>query len=193
MSDKLLWKEFKSGNRKAFETIYNTYFELLLAYGQRFSVDNSTVEDAIQELFVELWQKKERLADVDYIKPYLLLSIKRKIIRQVKKQRFTEAEEYHFEAQLDVEKIMVQQEWSAERSNKFKAAFSDLSDRQKEILYLKYFAELGYDEIAQQMNMNYQSARNLVHRAITKLTDLISVLVFMFLSEYKMLTHYFTE
>ncbi len=180
MSDRLLWNSLKNGNRDALETIYRQYFDLLYRYGLRFSSDEAVVQDCIQELFVELWNSKERLSETDAIKPYLLLSIKRKIIRTVQKLRKStdvELEEYHFDLELDIESIILEGEDIDEQKNKLKKAMGALSDRQKEIVYLKYYEELDYETIASQMDMNYQSARNLLHRAITKMSKHIEVVL----------------
>lgn len=184
MSDLLLWNSLRNGNKDALETIYRCYFELLYKYGLRFSSDEAVVEDCIQELFVELWNSKERLSETDSIKPYLLLSIKRKIIRTIAKNRKStdvELQEYHFDLELDIESIIVDGEHKDEKRNKLREAMTELSDRQKEIVYLKYYEELDYEAIAMQMDMNYQSARNLLHRAISKLSKHIELILLFFL------------
>lgn len=186
MSDKKLWNNLKNGDSKALEKIYRTYFTDLYNYGKRFSKDENNVEDCIQELFVELWNRREKLSETDSIKPYLLLSLKRKIFHSVKKIRKstdTELEESYFEAELSIDQILINSETDTEQKNKLKKAFSQLSDRQKEILYLKYYSEMDYDEITKIMDLNYQSARNLVSRAITKLSKHISLILLILLIE----------
>ncbi len=188
MSDKILWNNLKNGDSKALEQIYRTYFSELYSYGKRFSKDENNVEDCIQELFVELWNRREKLSETNAIKPYLLISLKRKIFHSVKKIRKstdTELEESYFEAELSIDQILINSETDTEQKNKLKHAFSQLSDRQKEILYLKYYSEMDYDEISQIMDLNYQSARNLVSRAITKLSKHISLtlLIMLFVAD----------
>jgi len=57
-----------------------------------------------------------------------------------------------------------------------------LSSRQQEILYLKFHSEMDYDQIIEIMGLNYQSARNLVTRALEALRkSMTSVLVLIFL------------
>jgi RNA polymerase sigma factor (sigma-70 family) len=46
---------------------------------------------------------------------------------------------------------------------------NDLPSRQKEALYLRYTQELTVDQIADTLDMNYQSANNLLHRALLSL------------------------
>lgn len=172
MSDKKLWNNLRKGDQKALEEIYRTYFSVLYDYGKKLSRDENTVEDCIQELFVELWNRRDKLSETDAIKPYLFVSLKRKIFRAIKtlrKSTDTELEEKHFDASLAIDEILIERETTQEQKDNLKNAFAELSDRQKEILYLKYFSEMDYDEITQIMDMNYQSARNLVSRAIQKL------------------------
>jgi DNA-directed RNA polymerase specialized sigma24 family protein len=57
-----------------------------------------------------------------------------------------------------------------------------LSSRQQEILYLKFHSEMDYDQIIEIMGLNYQSARNLVTRALEALRkSMISIFVLIFL------------
>ena len=188
MSDKILWNNLKNGDSKALEQIYRTYFSELYNYGKRFSKDENNIEDCIQELFVELWNRREKLSETNAIKPYLLVSLKRKIFHSVKKIRKstdTELEESYFDAELSIDQILINSETDNEQKNKLKHAFSQLSDRQKEILYLKYYSEMDYDEITKIMDLNYQSARNLVSRAIAKLSKHISLtlLIMIFVAD----------
>lgn len=182
MSDKKIWNNLRDGDQKALEEIYRTYFSELYNYGKKLSRDENTVEDCIQELFVELWNRRDKLSETDAIKPYLFVSLKRKIFHTVKKLRKstdTELEEKYFDSELSIDEILIAKETTAEQKSNLKTAFNELSDRQKEILFLKYYSEMDYDEITEIMDMNYQSARNLVSRAIQKLSK--HMLVFMVL------------
>lgn len=182
MTDKKIWNNLRNGDQKALEEIYRIYFSELYSYGKKLSKDENNVEDCIQELFVELWNRREKLSETDAIKPYLFVCLKRKIFHSVKKLRKstdTELEEKYFDAELSIDEILIAKETSDEQKNNLKSAFNKLSDRQKEVLYLKYYSELDYEEISKIMEMNYQSARNLVHRAIQKLAK--HMLVFFIL------------
>ena len=182
MSDKKIWNNLRDGDQKALEEIYRTYFSDLYSYGKRLSKDESTVEDCIQELFVEIWNRRDKLSETDAIKPYLFVSLKRKIFHTVKKLRKstdTELEEKYFDVVLSIDEILIAEETSAEQKNNLQSAFNELSDRQKEILYLKYYSEMDYEEISSIMEMNYQSARNLVSRAIQKLAKHMTVIIIL--------------
>lgn len=182
MSDKKIWNNLRKGDEKALEEIYTTYFSQLYNYGKKLTKDESTVEDCIQELFVELWNRREKLSETDAIKPYLYVSLKRKVFRTIKKLRKStdvQLEEKYFDAELSIDEILVGKETTEEQKTNLQSAFNKLSDRQKEILFLKYYSEMDYDEITRIMEMNYQSARNLVSRALQKLSKHLSVFILL--------------
>ncbi len=183
MSDQKLWNELRQGKHVALEKIYRTYFSDLYNYGKKFATDEATVEDCIQELFVELWNNREGLSETNAIRPYLYVSLKRKLFRTVKKIRKstdTELVETHFDAELSIDELMINNEQDEEQKAKLKGAFEQLSERQKEVLYLKYFSEMDYKGISEVMDLNYQSARNLVSRAIQKLSKYMLLLTVVF-------------
>lgn len=173
MSDIVLWKRLKEGEKSALEQIYRTYAAQLLKYGGKFTRNDQLVEDCVQDLFIELWRNREGLSMTDSIQPYLLLSLRRKIIRQLDKSKKmvsdTEPTDTDFEAEISIDHVLIEEEISSERAAQLKAAMNNLSKRQKEVIYLKYITGLDYEDISDIMSLNYQSARNLVSSALRAL------------------------
>ena len=127
----------------------------------------------MQELYVDLWRKREGLSSTTAIRPYLLVALRRRIIKQVEKQRKSvspeEPSEHHFQAEFAIDEQIIAAELSTEQAAQLKAAMQQLSRRQQEALYLKYFAEMDYQDIGEAMNISYQSVRNLVFNALKAL------------------------
>ena len=185
MSDILLWKQLKEGNKSALERIYSTYISSLLKYGRKFSRNDQVIEDCIQDLFIELWKNREGLGMTDSIQRYLLVALRRKVIRQMDKSKKrvldTEPTELDFEVVIAVDEKLIELELSAERAKQVEAAMENLSKRQKEVIYLKYVSGLDYEDIGEIMDLNYQSVRNLVSNALKKLKGTLLPLVLMVL------------
>ena len=185
MSDILLWKQLKEGNKSALERIYSTYISSLLKYGRKFSRNDQVIEDCIQDLFIELWKNREGLGMTDSIQRYLLVALRRKVIRQMDKSKKrvsdTEPTELDFEVVIAVDQKLIDLELSAERAAQVKAAMENLSKRQKEVIYLKYVSGLDYEDIGEIMDLNYQSVRNLVSNALKKLKGILLPLVLVVL------------
>src|SRR6186713_841419 len=70
--DAVVWAALQQGHRKALDYIFEKHTRLLYAYGARITGDVLLVEDCIQDIFVELWNRHERLSATDNIKFYLL-------------------------------------------------------------------------------------------------------------------------
>ena len=185
MSDILLWKKLKEGNKSALEQIYSTYISSLLKYGRKFSKNDQVIEDCIQDLFIELWKNREGIGMTDSIQRYLLVALRRKVIRQLNKSKKwvsdTEPTELDFEVVIAVDQKLIALELSEERAEQVKAAMENLSKRQKEVIYLKYVSGLDYEDIGEIMGLNYQSVRNLVSNALKKLKGTLLPVVLMIL------------
>lgn len=188
MSDLERWQALKDGDKRALEYIYRDHVAVLLKYGRKFIPDAQLVEDCIQDLFIELWDARQRISATDSIRKYLFVSLRRKIVktldRQVKKIATEEPEERHFQADFGIDQLIIQGEMDAERDSKLKAAMTALSERQREVLYLKYFAEMDYNQIGEIMELNYQSARNLSHRALESLRQILLVIFILWLCNF---------
>lgn len=186
MEEKELWNKLRSGESQALELIYRECFEELYRYGKSFTKDLTAVEDCIQEMFIDIWNSRERLSETNAIKPYLYVALKRRIFQSSKKSKKTseqEIDDMHFQAELAIDQLMINNELKEEQSQALKTAFAKLSDRQKEILYLKYYSDMSYEQISETMDLNYQSARNLVSRALLKLSkQILIVIILIFLT-----------
>ena len=183
MSDLLLWKQLKEGNKSALERIYSTYISSLLKYGRKFSRNDQVIEDCIQDLFIELWKNREGLSMTDSIQRYLLVALRRKIIRQLDRSKKwvsdNEPTELDFDVEIAVDQQLIAAELSEERAAQVKAAMKSLSKRQKEVIYLKYVSGMDYEDIGEIMDLNYQSVRNLVSGALKKLRGNLLPLVML--------------
>jgi RNA polymerase sigma factor (sigma-70 family) len=178
LDESKLWTNFKQGEETAFAFIFRTYYESMFNYGKKFHKDSELIEDCIQELFLEIWKNRANLADIDNIKPYLLTAIRRKIIKQLDKNlkikklfSNNNEKEYKFEIIFSYETELINAQSDKEKIQQLQEKLDRLPPRQKEILYLLFYQDMSYEEVSQIMGINYQSARNLVHRAIKMLRE----------------------
>ncbi|SRR5690554_5763567 len=166
-----LWASFKKGDDKAFELIYCHNFDKLYFYGLKFTSNHVWVEDAIQELFSELLNKRKHLGDTDNILFYLLASFKRKLLRKIQgEQRFDydeSMENIGFDVVWSVEQEIILREISEQKSKMLLQALNELTPRQKEAIYLRFTRELDYKEVAALMDISVEACRNLISRAIS--------------------------
>lgn len=168
-SDEELWALLRKSNKDAFALLYQRHIEGLFNFALKLTTDQEIIKDTIQELFIEFWNKRNRLSEVKQVKIYLIKSLRYKLFRAIAKANKTKT--------YDLEKLLAdipdhepsEKEIAQERRDKIKAQLRFLSERQREVIHLRYFQNLKHEEIAEIMNMNYQSVCNLLNRALKKL------------------------
>jgi RNA polymerase sigma factor (sigma-70 family) len=172
-----LWKSFVGGNKEAFSDLFHRFYPLLFQYGNKIVVDDAVVEDAIQELFADIWQKPTT-QPLQSVKAYLLQALKFKLYKtfRAKKRMLTDEEAENYTFELSQETLHIAKEEDEEQKQKIYAALSQLSPRQKEVIYLKIYKGLSYEEVSEIMNLNYQVVRNLLCTALKAFKKLCAFL-----------------
>lgn len=172
--DSKIWNAFRHGNREALDYIFKEHASSLFSYGTRFTRDQELVLDCIQDLFVELWNRRQSLSDTKSIKFYLLKSLRRRIARTVHSVRRRDAitdEVQYMEEKMNfsIEQFMVAQEADQATKASLRRALEGLTKRQRESVYLKFFQGLNNEAIASVMGLTETSACTLVSQAIRAL------------------------
>src|SRR5687768_6472328 len=86
-SEAEIWMAFKGGNKEAFAYIFTAYKDVLYSYGLTIFSEEQLVNYCIQELFLDIWVKRQNLAYVYSIKFYLIKSLRRMIISRREEQK----------------------------------------------------------------------------------------------------------
>jgi len=174
--DTILWNQFRNGDEASFVTLFRNYYSNLYLYGCKISKDTSLVEDCIQELFIEMWRTNGK-AEIISIRAYLFKSFKFKLVRAISKigkmgKLIADQEEETF--QLSHEIFLMNEQENKLLVEKVQTALEQLSPRQKEIVYLKFYMDLSYEEVSEIMNINYQASRNLVYQSVKVLKNILT-------------------
>jgi RNA polymerase sigma factor (sigma-70 family) len=181
--NQLLWKSFLEGNKEAIGTIFLLFHDDLYRYGLKLSGNASLVEDSMQDLFLQLWKNRQNLKPIDNLKPYLFKSFRNHVIDNLELCNpviHIESDfEHPFEVTFSHEDFIIRQQVSEENLLKITDALNNLSSRQREAIYLRFFEELDFETIAVIMDMNVQSVRNTLHRALQALRNLMSLELFL--------------
>jgi len=181
-SDIELWDSFVQGNKEALSVLFKRYYPLLYQYGSKICPDEATLEDCIQELFTDLWQKKSQ-QPIQSVKAYLLQALKYKLYKTFRDRENTSAiDDTHEHFELSHESFLISRQEDEEKIKKMAAAINQLPSRQKEIIYLRIYKGLSYEEISEIMEINYQVVRNLLCQALKTFRKLIVQAVVLFMA-----------
>lgn len=181
-----LWQSFKNGDREAFVLIYRSYFKTLTNYGSRFTSSPQLLEDAVQDLFVSLWRRRDMLGNLGHVespKFYLMRSLRNQLIRNARHDVFEQAEDIddfldHL-VSISSEQQTIDQEIVLDQTQKIRRAITNLSPRQQEVINLRFYHGMSLDQMAQIMGINKQVASNMLFKAYSVLRLTLKALSFL--------------
>lgn len=138
--------------------------------------NEAQVKDCIQDLFVKLWMRRSTIGVTDNIKYYLLASLKHLLINTGMQQARTPVDSID---EPGVFTLQFTTQTGGERPGqpdaRLLAALNQLTGRQKEVLYLRYFEEMSYEQIAELMDISVKGIYKLNYRALDALKELMQL------------------
>jgi len=164
----MIWEKFKSGDRDAFQTIYNEFVDVMFSYGSRITSDRDLLKDAIQDLFIDIYTYGGKLRQPQLLEYYLFKSLKRIIIKKLKeKNRYLSLQEIPdtFTITFSVEERILNDELEKELKY-LQEEISGLDSSKRELLFLKFNSGMTYEEIGNLLNMKPDTVKKQVYRVL---------------------------
>ncbi len=173
-NDETLWKGLIMGDKEMFLALYRKYYHSLLFIGLKEIKDASLVKDAIQQQFLYLWEKRETIQEAKNVKSYLITSFLRKLTSDWKKLERTGnlqvAWSNNSEEPLPTpEESLIIKDGQKQVYKLLMYHINALPARQKELIMLKFYEGLTYEEIVQKTGLAHRSVYNKIHEALKKL------------------------
>ena len=170
----LVWFNFKNGDRNSFEELFNEFADQLFAYGSKITDDRELLKDCIQDLFVDIYTYSPNLKNPELLEYYLYKSLKRSIIKKLKKEKRLESfntEHNSFHLAFNLETDGYHDDSKNFQIEFLKKALSTLDEKKRELLFLKFDSGLSYIEIGDLLNMKPDTVKKQVYRIIQHLRD----------------------
>ncbi|WP_183557912.1 RNA polymerase sigma factor [Mucilaginibacter sp. SP1R1] len=173
---KITWLEFKSGSEKALHNLYKQHYLGLINYGIKFSGNRQYSNDCIVEMLLGLWEKRAKLPEVENVRSYLLTCLRTIMLQHIRSDKLRGVKESHAHSLIDHQELSYEEHITKIQTDliikdKLTKSLNKLTERQKELLQLKFFDNLDYDEIASRCNISKRTAYNIVYDALKILKD----------------------
>lgn len=162
------------------DNIYNEYLNDLYSYAQHLGFDENTTMDAIHDVFYKLCTNHSSLNEIKNLKSYLLRSLRNRLIdikrgnRNILTNNISEEdipEELPFDLYVTVEDELIMKEDAEEIKQKVESVLNRLTNRQREVIYLRYIQKYDYEETAKIMQISIAACRNLISKSLIKMKD----------------------
>ena len=159
--DNILFLLIKNRDQEAFTSVYQKYHAYLYALALKYLKDTTMAEEAVQHIFVKLWDTSKNIDVTINLKNYLYTMIKNHIINQFRKNRSSISLNYA-NAQLEIteEDDVEEKLEERERHRMLYKGIDMLSPQKREICKLKLEGKLSNEEIAQQMHLSIHTVKS---------------------------------
>lgn len=176
MEELHVWRRFKEGSEADFTLLYRRYAPVMLRYGTKLSPDRDLVKDCIQQVFFQVWKSRENLSTPPNVKNYLLKSFRCELAKKAtfKNRHEPLPDDAVAGTEVSRETTLIHEQASELTQQKIHRLLACLPERQREVIFLKYYTGLQYDEISDIMGIDQKSVYKLTYKAIDKLHRLFT-------------------
>jgi RNA polymerase sigma factor (sigma-70 family) len=166
-----IWNRFiDDGDTASLSQIYKENYDILYDYGLRYTPDVKIVEDSIQEVFISIIKYRKKIGSVRNIQGYLIASFRRQLFLILNSKKNTisidQMPENTFEYFKSPEVENTDKEDVEFLHATINECISNLTNKQKEIMFLRFEREIPYEEIAGILNISVDSCYKSIYRTI---------------------------
>ncbi|PWS28616.1 RNA polymerase subunit sigma-70 [Pedobacter yonginense] len=167
LKDEELTALLKQGDAYSYTEIFERYNRLLLRHAYRLLSNDDKAHDVIQDVFLQLWQKRNEIEFNSSLSGYLFTAVKNRIFKLFAHQKVVlryaaSISAFMIEGYNIVEDSLMEKELSALISKEIDA----LPSKMREVFILNKKEHLTYKEIAERLNITDQTAKQQVYKAM---------------------------
>lgn len=166
---RIWWQQSVKNDTVAYGRIHAALFQGLYYFATKLLNDEELANDAIQDLFIKIWNNRSSIGELQKVKPYFYTALRRQVLNQLRDLKLRQLK-ITMSVQPDIEfsqeEILIKKEEDNGLKEKILELLNALPKRQKEVIYLHYFENMSLTQITEVMDINYQSVLNLKQRAI---------------------------
>lgn len=172
--DQHFWRAIKLGDPVALNKLFSKYYDDLFFYGLKLTGNQGHVADTIQDLFANVWETRKKISKVAYVKAYLFAALRNNLLKHNPKDIFVRTDpamSLYIDHGFDIspEDIYLDKESKLGNIKIIEDLLAELSPKQKEIIYLKFYGNYSNIELSKILSIEQQSVANLLYRTINLL------------------------
>lgn len=177
----------REGDKNAFELLFRQYNQPLCSYAMQIIHDPDDAEEMVQDLFVQLWQKRENLEIKTSLKAYLFRSVHNSCLNYIKHQKIKDAyiqqsiSEYQEETFNNYNKHDTKELQQAIRH-----AIEGLPPERKKVFLMVRYEERRYKEVAKALGISVKTVENQMGKAMQflrkALNEYLSVIILLLIN-----------
>lgn len=175
----------QKGNEMAFTTIYERYHKLLYVVAYKYLKDNDAAKDAVQQIFLKLWEARTLFSIRINLRNYLYTMLKNHLLNEIR-NNYTALEKNYELAQQTIEyenEILAKLE-EKEMTEQLYQAIDNLPEQKRVVCLYKLKEGLSNQEIAEKMQLSVPTVKTHYSQAIKLLREHFDKLIILLLSSF---------
>lgn len=178
-----LIERVRKGDRIAFNELYRQYYLSLRSYAELL-LDEEESEDVVQDVFLNVWLRKEGLDDSQSLQGYLLRSVYNSSLNILKKKG--RSNDYRSMYEQEIEEIgykyydpdandVIRKLYNQDLRTEINAAINSLPIRCREVFTLSYLHDMPSKEISLQLGISLSTVDNHIYSALKLLRERLKI------------------
>ena len=150
----------------ALRSLYSTYYRYVCTVIYKMIGDSATAEDMSQEVFVEVWNRRETLDVKTSLKGYLRMIAVNKTLNYIRSKKMNFEQEdavLHIPSTENSSQIILEAE---DLKNAINHAVDKLPERCRIIFGLSRYEEKTYREISEELDISIKTVENQMSKAL---------------------------
>jgi RNA polymerase sigma factor (sigma-70 family) len=184
--DTLVLNALRNNDEAALNYLFTNYYNRLFRTGLKYGATSDTIQEAIQAVFIDVWQYRQTLGDIVSFEAYLKGALRKRLAKlsannaktpqnSVQNSENTEGVENDILLSVEAyENVIILQETNDTKRQALVSALEQLTPRQKELIVLRYFEEMPYADIAEKTQLQTDSIYKTIHEALKRLRVILS-------------------
>jgi RNA polymerase sigma-70 factor (ECF subfamily) len=150
---------------RSFDQLFDCYAPALCRFAHGYLKSHADAEDAVQECFLKLWERRQSFDEGIIFEAYLYKSVYRSVLKYLRQQRYWVFEECGEETLIEEASPSKVVEYQ-ELEQFYQAAMAQLPPRRREIFTLNRQQGFSHARIAQELNISIKCVENQMTHAL---------------------------
>jgi RNA polymerase sigma-70 factor (ECF subfamily) len=177
-----LWESIIQNDIWAFEKLYKKAYSPLLHYADTIIFNHTLAEEAVQDVFIKLWQKRSTILVTGSFKSYLFRSVHNQALNLLRQQELkkesvnalcSEKLWKFIENNYEMDDNALDQIYMGELEEVVKSAVDSLPEKCQKVFFMSRYALMSNEEIAHKLKLSEHTVKSHIYRSLQKISDVL--------------------
>ena len=175
ISDHKILEEYRQNRDAGFSLLFDKYHKRLYFHIRRMVILHQDADDALQNTFIKAWNNLDKFRNESSVYTWLYRIASNEAIAMIKKRKKESGPSLDelgeiFACSAEGDK------WfdGDEAEKKLQNAILKLPDKQKLVFNLRYYEEMGYEEMSRVLKTSVGALKASYHHAVKKIEEFLT-------------------